>query len=109
MSKFANARRKEDDDDERINTALSVMFDHNPSLHECLFGWEEKPGVFRPGCKLSLWAEGPHVKICIKDDHTNEIGFCTLNTELKLSGALEKVLEDGRVEWKEQKPHGRRG
>lgn len=109
MSKFASSRRLSEEEDEAIASAMTPMFDRNPSLHECLFGWEEKPGVWRPGCKLSIWADGQHVKICIKDDHTNEIGFCTLDTDLKLSGAVENVLENQRVEWKAQKPQRKGG
>ncbi len=78
------------------------MFTKNPELFECLVGYQgEKKWI--PGCKISIWAEMGNIKLCINDDFNYRIGFAVLDTHLKLSQALEEVLDGSGIEWR-QKP-----
>lgn len=88
-----------------VNGKLSVgsdcnMFVKDPNLYDCLAGYESDKGKRVPGCKISLWIEMDNVKLCINDDHYGRTGFGLLDTSLKLSAAIEQVLECNGIEWR---------
>lgn len=76
------------------------MFVHNPELYDCLAGYEGDKGKKIPGCKVSLWIEMGNVKLCVNDDHYGRTGFAVLDTSLKLSQAIEQVLDGNGIEWR---------
>lgn len=85
-------------DQEAIKT--SNIFRANPELLDCLAGYVGDTGKKIPGCKISLWIELGNLKLCVNDDHYGRVGFAILNTGLKLSQAIEEVLDCDGIEWR---------
>lgn len=78
----------------------TTMFKQNPEIVDVLVGYRQDNGKMRPGCKISLWVELGNVKLCVNDDHMGRVGFAVLNTGLKLSQAIEEVLDANGIEWR---------
>jgi hypothetical protein len=80
--------------------STTPMFVRDQNLYDCLAGYENDKGKRVPGCKISLWIELGNVKLCVNDDHYGRVGFAVLNTGMKLSQAIEEVLECDGIEWR---------
>lgn len=78
----------------------SPMFNQNPEMYEALAGYNDDAGKLVPGLTLMVYVDSGVVKLCLKDKHFKKIGFAVLNPLLKLSGAIEEVLDAGGIEWR---------
>lgn len=88
-----------------VNGATSVtieceMFKRNIETFDCLAGYAGDNGKHVPGCTIMLFLEAGQVKLCVKDKHYKRIGFAVLNTGLKLSQAIEEVLDQDGLDWR---------
>ena len=78
----------------------SPIFNQNPELFEALAGYNDDAGKLIPGLTLMLYSDAGVLKLCLKDKHFKKIGFAVLNPCLKLSAAIEEVLDAGGIEWR---------
>jgi len=76
------------------------IFNQNPMMFEQLVGYNDNAGKWIPGLTMMLYVDGGVFKLCLKDKHFKKIGFAVLNPCLKLSGAIEEVLDAGGIEWR---------
>ena len=82
------------------------MFQKNPEVFDTLAGWVGDKGARIPGMTIMVFMDSGQVKVCVKDKHYKRMGFAVLNTALKLSQALEEVLDADGLEWRPDRSKG---
>jgi len=85
-----------------------AMAQQFPALYQ-LLSVAKREGTFRAGARLSLFCEDQKLKASIWDPDTHSVWFATLESFLGAVEAVEKLLQDGRGEWRVRKDqNGRR-
>lgn len=65
-------------------------------------------GVYRAGARLSIFADDGKLKASVWDPGSNQVWFATLDAFCGSLEAVERLLADGRGEWREKRENGRR-
>lgn len=105
MSRWKDAHKRADKQSHvDLTDAPPKIFEGVVSLYECLHGFEDNPGSWTEGMKMSLWMDGFAVKVALNDEKRNLVGFVTLDSNKPLLEALEYALTEASIEWKEKKP-----
>jgi len=79
-----------------------------PALYQLLMV-AKRDGILRAGARLSLFADDQKLKASIWDPDTHSVWFATLESFCGALEAVEKLLQDGRGEWRVRKEqNGRR-
>lgn len=78
------------------------MAQQYPALYQllCVAKREQR---YRAGARLSLFCDDGKLKASIWDPDTHQVWFATLDAFQGALEAVEKLLQDGRGEWRERK------
>jgi hypothetical protein len=73
-----------------------------PALYDLLCT-AKRDGKWRPGARLGIFCDDGKLKASLWDEHTKQVWFATLESFQGALEAIEKLLQDGRGEWRERK------
>lgn len=77
-----------------------------PALYELLC-LARKADKFRPGAKLSIFADAGRLKASIWDPDTDQVWYATLDGFQGALEAIERLLQNGQGEWRQSRKNGR--
>jgi len=78
-----------------------AIWDTLPGVRDALCGWASAKG--KPAGmanKLTLFAEGDKIKLCVNSVGDDRMGFVTLDIHLPLGEAIEAALASGGIDWR---------
>lgn len=73
-----------------------------PALYD-LLTTAKREGRYRAGARLSLFADEGKLKASVWDPDSHQVWFATLESFVGALEAIEKLLQDGRGEWRERR------
>jgi len=65
-------------------------------------------GHYRAGARLTLFADAGRLKVSVWDPDSGQVWFATLEAFSGALEATERLLSEGRGEWREKRETGRR-
>lgn len=90
------------------NTIPVDLAERSPVLAQYLTADLWPDGKPREHSSLIIFVEGGSFKVCLSDKSTNKSLWCTCRSFDEIPEALECRLTEELVDWRNQRPHGKK-